>query len=77
MFFWMVNRGHICRKIMIIGLYGTPHAERLFEFDCFIPIDYPKVPSKVNLCTTGGGSVSFNPNLYDCGRVCLSLLGSK
>ena len=26
--------------------------------------------------TTGGGSVRYNPNLYDCGKVCLSLLGT-
>ena len=24
----------------------------------------------------GGGSVRFNPNLYNCGKVCLSLLGT-
>ena len=26
--------------------------------------------------TTGGGTVRFNPNLYNCGKVCLSLLGT-
>ena len=31
---------------------------------------------KVNLQTTGGGSTRFNPNLYNCGKVCLSLLGT-
>lgn len=30
----------------------------------------------VNLQTTGKGSVRFNPNLYECGKVCLSLLGT-
>jgi len=30
----------------------------------------------VNLQTTGGGTVRFNPNLYACGKVCLSLLGT-
>ena len=24
----------------------------------------------------GGGQVRFNPNLYNCGKVCLSLLGT-
>jgi len=37
---------------------------------------YPVVPPLVNLQTTGGGSVRFNPNLYNCGKVCLSLLGT-
>ena len=31
---------------------------------------------KVNLQTTGNGKVRFNPNLYSCGKVCLSLLGT-
>lgn len=30
----------------------------------------------VQLRTTGGGRVRFNPNLYACGKVCLSLLGT-
>jgi len=30
----------------------------------------------VNLETTGHGTVRFNPNLYSCGKVCLSLLGT-
>ena len=33
-------------------------------------------PPLVNLCTTGNGTVRFNPNLYNCGKVCLSLLGT-
>jgi baculoviral IAP repeat-containing protein 6 len=34
------------------------------------------VQPNINLMTTGGGSVRFNPNLYNCGKVCLSLLGT-
>ena len=30
----------------------------------------------MNLMTTGGQAVRFNPNLYACGKVCLSLLGT-
>jgi len=30
----------------------------------------------MNLTTTGAGAVRFNPNLYACGKVCLSLLGT-
>ena len=30
----------------------------------------------MHLRTTGGGSIRFNPNLYACGKVCLSLLGT-
>ncbi|KAI1793068.1 hypothetical protein LXA43DRAFT_1127421 [Ganoderma leucocontextum] len=63
-------------KIMIAGPDGTPYAGGLFEFDCFIPLEYPHKPPLMHLRTTGGGSVRFNPNLYNGGKVCLSLLGT-
>ncbi|KAI0778812.1 hypothetical protein BD413DRAFT_660998 [Trametes elegans] len=63
-------------KIMIAGPEGTPYAGGLFEFDCFIPLEYPHRPPLVHLRTTGRGSVRFNPNLYSDGKVCLSLLGT-
>jgi len=61
---------------MIAGPEGTPYEGGLFEFDCFMPLEYPNTPPLVHLCTTGGGTVRFNPNLYNCGKVCLSLLGT-
>ena len=67
---------HFFRKIMIAGPDGTPYAGGLFEFDCFIPIVYPNSPPLMHLKTTGGGTVRFNPNLYNTGHVCLSLLGT-
>ena len=63
-------------RALITGPEGTPYAGGCFVFDIFFPSSYPQVPPKVNLCTTGGGSVRFNPNLYNCGKVCLSLLGT-
>ena len=35
-----------------------------FEFDIFFPQNYPNGPPLVNLETTGGKTVRFNPNLY-------------
>ncbi|KAL7285064.1 hypothetical protein ACG7TL_000155 [Trametes sanguinea] len=64
------------RKIMIAGPDGTPYAGGLFEFDCFIPLEYPNKPPLMHLRNTGGGTVRFNPNLYSNGKVCLSLLGT-
>lgn len=61
---------------MIAGPEGTPYAGGLFEFDCFMPLQYPHVPPLFHLRTTGGGRVRFNPNLYNNGKVCLSLLGT-
>ena len=34
------------------------------------------MPPILELLTTGGGGVRFNPNLYADGKVCLSLLGT-
>eukprot|EP00966_Prymnesium_polylepis_P308737 7134428-Prymnesium_polylepis.1 len=69
------SKMHIWRA-MISGPEGTPYSGGLFVFDILCPAEYPNVAPKVNLQTTGGGSIRFNPNLYNCGKVCLSLLGT-
>jgi len=63
-------------KALIVGSCGTPYAHGCFEFDLFCDNKYPNESPKMNLITTGNGSVRFNPNLYACGKVCLSLLGT-
>ncbi|KAL2632127.1 hypothetical protein R1flu_016813 [Riccia fluitans] len=63
-------------RAMIVGPQGTPYQNGLFLFDIFLPPDYPQVPPNVHFLTTGGGKVRFNPNLYDSGKICLSLLGT-
>jgi baculoviral IAP repeat-containing protein 6 len=63
-------------KFMIVGPPDTPYAYGCFVFDMKLPEDYPHSPPKVKLRTTGNGTVRFNPNLYNCGKVCLSLLGT-
>ncbi|KAL8288323.1 hypothetical protein RB597_000438 [Gaeumannomyces tritici] len=63
-------------KVMIAGPRGTPYENGLFEFDLFCGADYPYQPPQLRFRTTGGGRVRFNPNLYDNGLVCLSLLGT-
>ncbi|KAL3136896.1 hypothetical protein ABBQ32_006505 [Trebouxia sp. C0010 RCD-2024] len=63
-------------KALITGPEDTPYSGGCFEFDIYFPPTYPQVPMNVKLKTTGGSSVRFNPNLYNCGKVCLSLLGT-
>ncbi len=63
-------------KALIIGPKDTPYENGCYIFDIFIPNEYPNTAPLVNLQTTGGGSVRFNPNLYNSGKVCLSLLGT-
>jgi len=63
-------------SFMISGPKDTPYENGLFEFHAYLPPDYPATVPKVLLHTTGNNTVRFNPNLYDSGKVCLSLLGT-
>ena len=56
-------------QVLITGPSDTPYANGCFLFDVYFPPDYPSVPMSINLCTTGQGSVRFNPNLYNDGKV--------
>ncbi|KAH7727747.1 baculoviral IAP repeat-containing protein 6-like isoform X4 [Aphelenchoides avenae] len=62
--------------VLITGPAATPYSNGCFEFDVHFPKNYPDVPMMVTLTTTGNGSVRFNPNLYNDGKVCLSLLNT-
>lgn len=63
-------------KALIIGPDNTPYENGCFLFDIYIPDNYPSDPPLVNLQTTGYGKVRFNPNLYNSGKVCLSILNT-
>eukprot|EP00475_Leptophrys_vorax_P024205 TRINITY_DN33364_c0_g1_i2.p1 TRINITY_DN33364_c0_g1~~TRINITY_DN33364_c0_g1_i2.p1 ORF type:complete len:500 (+),score=148.33 TRINITY_DN33364_c0_g1_i2:53-1501(+) len=63
-------------QVMIIGPQGTPYENGCFMFDLYLPSGFPQSCPKMNFLTTGGGSFYFNPNLYQDGKVCLSLLGT-
>ncbi|XP_077564496.1 ubiquitin-conjugating enzyme E2 Z-like [Haemaphysalis longicornis] len=61
---------------LVVGPFDTPYEGGFFHFVLKCPPDYPIAPPRVRLLTTGGGRVRFNPNLYACGKVCLSILGT-
>jgi baculoviral IAP repeat-containing protein 6 len=63
-------------KVLFCPSKETPYSGGCFIFDVAIPDTYPEKPPFMRLLTTGGGNVRFNPNLYQCGKVCLSLLGT-
>eukprot|EP01064_Diplonema_japonicum_P039492 TRINITY_DN9915_c0_g1_i1.p1 TRINITY_DN9915_c0_g1~~TRINITY_DN9915_c0_g1_i1.p1 ORF type:complete len:1406 (+),score=441.88 TRINITY_DN9915_c0_g1_i1:55-4218(+) len=63
-------------RMVITGPENTPYSYGMFVFDVFLPQSYPENPPMVSLRTTGGGTVRFNPNLYENGKVCLSLLNT-
>ena len=61
---------------LITGPFDTPYEGGFFYFVVRCPYDYPNSPPLVKLMSTGGGRVRFNPNLYQNGKVCLSILGT-
>ena len=56
-------------QVLITGPSDTPYANGCFEFDVVFPPEYPQGPMSVHLLTTGQGTVRFNPNLYNDGKV--------
>ncbi|CAN6483596.1 unnamed protein product [Victoria cruziana] len=60
-------------RAVIVGAAGTPYHNGLFFFDICLPQDYPHYPPMVHYHSFG---YRVNPNLYACGRVCLSLLNT-
>ncbi|KAJ6878115.1 ubiquitin-conjugating enzyme E2 38 [Populus alba x Populus x berolinensis] len=60
-------------RAVIAGPAGTPYHDGLFVFDCIFPPTYPDAPPMVYYYS---GGLRLNPNLYECGKVCLSLLGT-
>ncbi|KAG1675351.1 (E3-independent) E2 ubiquitin-conjugating enzyme UBE2O [Nymphon striatum] len=61
-------------SIMIKGPTRTPYEDGLFFFDLQLPGNYPSVPPVchyIAFCTE-----RLNPNLYEEGKVCVSLLGT-
>lgn len=63
-------------RFLITGPKDTPYQDGCFLFEMILNDDYPNTPPNVHILTTGYGKIRFNPNLYACGKVCLSLLGT-
>ncbi|XP_052129815.1 ubiquitin-conjugating enzyme E2 Z-like [Frankliniella occidentalis] len=61
---------------IVTGVEGTPYAGGFFHFVLKCTNQYPMTPPKVRFLTTGYGKVRFNPNMYEGGKVCLSILGT-
>ncbi|KAL9271367.1 putative ubiquitin-conjugating enzyme E2 25 [Drosera capensis] len=60
-------------RAVIMGAEGTPYHDGIFFFDVLFPFDYPNKPPLVYYYS---GGLRLNPNLYHCGKVCLSLLNT-
>ena len=62
-------------RAVIIGPEKTPYQYGYYFFDLFFPEEYPYKPPKV-VFQTREGTLRFNPNLYACGKVCVSILNT-
>lgn len=62
-------------KALIIGPQGTPYENGFYLFEIEYPSNYPYSPPKL-IYKTNDGVTRFNPNLYKCGKVCLSVLNT-
>mmetsp|Transcript_19264 Transcript_19264/g.27923 ORF Transcript_19264/g.27923 Transcript_19264/m.27923 type:complete len:414 (-) Transcript_19264:205-1446(-) len=60
-------------RIAIVGPEGTPYEDCLFFFDLQLSDSYPSRPPHVYFYSHGR---RLNPNLYEDGKVCLSILGT-
>ncbi|XP_071826799.1 ubiquitin-conjugating enzyme E2 Z-like [Apostichopus japonicus] len=61
---------------LLTGPEDTPYEGGFFHFLLRFPANYPHQPPRVKFLTTGGGNVSFNPNLYPNGKVCINVIGT-
>lgn len=61
-------------RAVVAGPAGTPYSHLLFVFDITLPSNYPVEPPAVHYHSRV--SEKLNPNLYEDGKVCLSLLGT-
>ena len=68
-----------------MGPSETPYEKGFYFLTLTYPESYPMQPPIAKYCTQGllinpqtnaQFNVRFNPNLYNCGKVCLSLLGT-
>ena len=62
-------------QALIIGPKETPYENGFYLFDITYPNDYPHRPPLVTF-RTNDGKTRMNPNLYKCGKVCVSILNT-
>ena len=62
-------------KVLIIGPENTPYENGFYLFNFDFPKSYPHKPPKGKFYTIDG-KIRMNPNLYEEGYICLSLLGT-
>jgi len=60
---------------IIFGPEDTPYDGALIYLKINFPINYPFVPPIITYISNGN-SIRIHPNIYKCGKICLSILGT-
>jgi ubiquitin-conjugating enzyme E2 O len=63
-------------RVMMIGPNETPYEYAPFVIDFHLPSTYPQTPPDAFFHSWTNGNGPVNPNLYEDGKICLSLLGT-
>ncbi|KAK3082301.1 hypothetical protein LTS18_007857 [Coniosporium uncinatum] len=63
-------------RVLIVGPMETPYELAPFVIDLRLPSDYPSSPPDAFFHSWTDGHGPVNPNLYEDGKICLSLLGT-
>ena len=72
---WFNESNMFTIYVLMIGTDETPYAGGFYFFKFIFTDEYPIKPPTAKFYSTDG-NIRFNPNLYTCGKVCLSLLGT-
>ncbi|GFN14691.1 ubiquitin-conjugating enzyme E2 [Aspergillus tubingensis] len=63
-------------RVLFIGPEGTPYQYAPILIDFHFPGDFPRKPPEAFFHSWIGGQGRINPNLYEDGKICLSILGT-
>ncbi|KAF8640906.1 hypothetical protein AX17_000554 [Amanita inopinata Kibby_2008] len=69
------DRGDLLRSL-IIGPENTPYEDAPFVIDWMLDSNFPYSPPIAHFLSWTNGNGRVNPNLYEEGKVCLSILGT-
>ncbi|KZT72795.1 hypothetical protein DAEQUDRAFT_722414 [Daedalea quercina L-15889] len=63
-------------RCLIIGPENTPYQDAPFVIDWMLDSNFPQTPPVAHFWSWTNGNGRVNPNLYEEGKVCLSILGT-
>ncbi|KAH7929335.1 hypothetical protein BV22DRAFT_1109934 [Leucogyrophana mollusca] len=63
-------------RCLIIGPENTPYEDAPFVIDWMLDSNFPQSPPLAHFLSWTNGNGRVNPNLYEEGKVCLSILGT-